>query len=85
MKKERCLIFGIPYERKEEAEQIAELLKENNIDFVCYMSQGYHKHSFAVKRCGKKWNDIMHLVNSIYSPVYRYEHRIIANGIEYAM
>jgi len=72
--KERCLTFKYVGDNKVyNSKQLAELLKQNNIDFVCYLETGnYYSCKFTVRRSGKKWNDIIKLINSIYATKYDY-------------
>jgi hypothetical protein len=72
--KERCLMFKYAGEDKvQKSKQLAELLQQNNIDFVCYLETGnYYPCQFTVRRSSKKWNDIMKLVNSVQAPKYNY-------------
>jgi len=72
---ERCLTFR--YGRTEQtlqiAEQVAKLLEQNNIDYVCYdKDSNYYSCKFLVRRSGKKWNDIMKLINTVKAPKYDY-------------
>lgn len=71
---ERCLTFKYAGENKvQESKSLISLLESNKIDFVCYLETGsYYPCQFTVRRSGKKWNDIMKLVNSIYAPKYDY-------------
>lgn len=71
---ERCLTFKYGGDDKnEKAEQLAKVLKENNIDFICYNTDSTYYHcQFVVRRCGKKWNDLMRLINSIKAAKYDY-------------
>jgi len=71
---ERCLIFKYAGEDKvQNSKNLITLLERNKIDFVCYIgTDNYYPCQFTVRRSGKKWNDIMKLINSIYSPKYDY-------------
>ena len=71
---ERCLTFKYAGEDKiQKSKSLVNLLLLNNIDFVWYIATGnYYPCQFTVRRSGKKWNDIMKLVNSIQSPKYNY-------------
>lgn len=74
--KERCLTFkyGRNETTSQKAEELCKLLKKNNIDFVCYnKDSNYYSCSFIIRRCGKKWNDIMRLINSIQAAKYDYK------------
>jgi hypothetical protein len=53
------------------AENLMDLFRQNNIDYVCY--DDFHYYKFVVRRCGKKWDDIMVLVNSISATKYNFE------------
>jgi transcription elongation factor Elf1 len=69
---ERCLTFNIAGERQTyNAVTIANLLVDNNIDYVGYFNE--HRPKFIVRRSGKKWEDIMRLINTVYAPKYDYE------------
>lgn len=73
--KERCLTFkyGRIENTSEKAEQLCKLLEQNNIDYVCYdKDSNYYSCKFVVRRCGKKWNDIMRLINSVRAAKYDY-------------
>lgn len=71
---ERCLTFKYSGDNKiENSKKLSALLKDNNIDFVCYLETGnYYPCMFVVRRSKRKWNDIMKLVNSIQAPKYDY-------------
>ena len=71
---ERCLNFKYAGDDKiEKSKSLSNLLEQNKIDFVCYLETGdYYPCQFTVRRSGKKWNDIMKLVNSIQAPKYDY-------------
>ena len=72
---ERCLTFkwGKHEDTPQKAIQLASILKTNKIDFVCYgYNTNYYPCIFVIRKCGKKWNDIMKLINSIQSPKYNY-------------
>ena len=70
---ERVLTFKYPYERKEDRDRIKEVLTENNIEFICYESEGYYPHEFIIRKSGRKWNDIRHIVNSVLSARYSFK------------
>lgn len=71
---ERCLTFKYGGDDKNiKAEQLSKLLKENNIDFICYNTDdAYYLCQFVVRRCGNKWNDLMRLINSVRAAKYDY-------------
>ena len=72
---ERCLSFKYAGNDKvEKSKSLSNLLEENKIDFVCYMNKesNYYPSEFILRRSGKKWNDIMKLVNSVQAPKYDY-------------
>jgi len=74
--RERCLTFkyGRTEDTSEKAEQLCKLFEQNSIDYVCYdKDSNYYSCQFVVRRCNKKWNDIMDLVNSIHAPKYNYK------------
>lgn len=71
MKKETTLQFNIPCEKLETAHKINELLSQEKLHFKFYESPGYYPHQFIVCRTGRKWNDVMRLINSIYAPRYK--------------
>lgn len=50
-----------------------EVLKNNNIDFICYESNGYYDHEFIVRKSGKKWNDIYTIINSVRPTKYDFK------------
>ena len=70
---ERVLTFKYPYERKEEKDIIKEVLTENNIEFICYESEGYYPHEFVIRKSGRKWDDIRHIINSVLSARYSFK------------
>lgn len=78
-KNSRCLEFRI--QDNEKAKEIKEVLKQNNIDFVDYYEGLYTL--FRVAKSNRKWDYIMHLINSIKAPKYKYINTCIENGIEY--
>lgn len=69
---ERCLSFKYGGDsQKELSEKLAKLLEENNIDYVCYNHKSdYYLSNFIVRRCGKKWNDLYKLINSVKAAKY---------------
>lgn len=74
---ERCLIFKVAGENETyKCTLITNLFVENDIDYVCYLddvkTSGCYP-SFIVRKSGKKWNDILELINSIKACVYRYK------------
>ena len=71
---ERCLTFKYAGNDKvENAINLSSLLDQNKIDHVCYLETGnYYPCQFILRRSGRKWNDIMKLVNSVQSPKYDY-------------
>jgi len=71
---ERCLTFKYAgNDKAEKSKSLSNLLEQNNIDYVCYLENGnYYPCQFILRRSGKKWNDIMKLVNSVQAPKYDY-------------
>ena len=49
---------------------------DNDIDFVAYFGDGYHPAEFTVRRSGKKWDDIITLINSVKPCKYKYNKEI---------
>ena len=71
---ERCLKFKVYGDITTSIVcEIANLFIDNDIDFVGYFSDGYHPAEFTVRRSGKKWNDIIDLINSIKPCKYEYK------------
>lgn len=79
MKKETTLQFNIPVDYAEKARNIATLLSQNNIIYKFYESPGYYPHQFIVCRTGRKWDDVMHIINSIYAPRYKKKTEIFSD------
>lgn len=73
MKKERVLYFSYSFEMKDNVEKLKDVLRQNNIEFICYESTGYYNFEFIVRKSGKKWNDIYALINSVYPSFYRFK------------
>lgn len=74
---ERVLNFQVASDNKHTeigyAVDIACKLIENNIDYVCYLNSGSsYRPEFYVRRSGKTWNDVMHVINTVKAPVYKY-------------
>jgi len=71
--KETTLDFSLPFKRITEAENIAKMLKDHNIEFVFYKSEGYWNHVFCVRvrKSGYTYNAMMKLINAIYAPKYK--------------
>lgn len=70
-----CFKYGSDEETKGFVNKLCDLLTENNIDFVCYWDDGeskYYPCEFVVRRCGKRWNDIMALINTVKAAKYDY-------------
>ena len=71
---ERCLKFKVYGDITTSIVcKIANLFIDNDIDFVGYFSDGYHPAEFTVRRSGKKWDDIIELINSIKPCKYEYK------------
>lgn len=71
---ERCLKFKVYGDITTSIVcKIANLFIDNDIDFVGYFSDGYHPAEFTVRRSGKKWDDIINLINSIKPCKYKYK------------
>lgn len=70
-KTERALTFDYPFDCQREMENLKTVLTENNIEFICYESNGYYPHRFVVRKSEKKWNDIYHIINSVKPSMYR--------------
>jgi hypothetical protein len=79
MKKEICLQFNIT--DGEKAAAITAALRNNGIDFVTYDNGLYHL--FKVKRSGRKWDEVMRIINAIRAPRYKKVYAEIENGVEY--
>lgn len=73
-KKERVLYFCYPFESKAEMQKLKSVLAENNIEFICYESNGYYPHEFVVRKSGKKWDDIYKVINSVKSAKYNHKY-----------
>lgn len=80
---ERVLVFK--YYNKNDAKQLIELLKSNQIKFLYYpdWDAGYNYSIFKVCRSNRKWKEIMELINSINAPVYKYENIYVIDGKEH--
>lgn len=78
---QRCLSFK--YYDIDKAKELEKLLSNNNINYVAYYDGLYIL--FKVAKSGKKWNDLMRLINSIKAPVYKYVQACIVNGEEYEL
>lgn len=70
---ERVLRFTYAFGTKEEAEKMKEALKKENIGFISYESIGYWPHEFTVRRSGKKWDDVLKIVNSVHAVKYKFK------------
>ena len=70
---ERALTFKYSFERKSEKDKLKEVLKENNIEYICYESKGYYSHEFVVRKSGRKWNDIYYIINSVMAVKYSFK------------
>lgn len=81
MENQRCLQFK--YYDKEKAIQLERILQSESIDYVLYDDGQYIL--FIVTRSGKKWNDIMRIINDIHSPKYTHVNTCIENGVEYVL
>lgn len=73
IKMERVLIFKYPFEFLEKVNLLKELLIKNNVEFICYESNGYYAHEFVVRKSGKRWNDIYKIINSIRPAKYEFK------------
>ena len=71
MKAERALTFKYPPFRKAEAERLNLLLDAEGIEHIIYKGDEYYPTTFVVRKCGRKWNDIYKLINSVYAAKYR--------------
>lgn len=71
-KKERYLTFkwGYDYTTEEQITALENILKENDIHYVLYKSNGYWSHEWIIAKGKFTWNDIMKMVNSIKAPKY---------------
>lgn len=70
---ERVLIFKYPYEKKTEKDKLKAEFQKRNIEFICYESNGYYANEFIVRKSGRKWNDIYHIVNSVMPVKYSFK------------
>lgn len=70
---ERVLIFKYPFEFLDKVKKLKETLKNHNIEFICYDSNGYYDYEFVVRKSGKKWNDIYAIINSIRPAKYEFK------------
>ena len=70
---EKVLIFKYPYENITEVNKLKELFKDNNIEFICYESEGYYEHEFVVRKSGRKWNELYKMINSIRAAKYEFK------------
>lgn len=73
--KEMVLKFVYPSNAAESAQRLCDVLDQNNIEYKCYDKEGTSGYpiQFNVLRSGKKWNDIMRLINSVRSARYKQE------------
>ena len=74
MKSKRYIHFkwAYDYTTKEQIEQLKTILQEKNIPFVFYLSSGFYPHEWVIAKSKYSWDNIMHIVNSIYSAKYDY-------------
>lgn len=70
---ERVLTFKYPFEFLNEVIHLKEVLKEHNIEFICYESTGYYPHEFVVRKSGKKWNELYKIINSVRPTKYEFK------------
>lgn len=77
--KEVILKFTYPSTASEDAQRLCDVLDQNNIEYKCYDKEGTSGYpiQFNVLRSGKKWNDIMRLINSVRPARYRQEKSIV--------
>lgn len=62
---ERVLNFKYPYEHIKQVQELKKIFKEENIQFICYESNGYYPHEFIVRKSNKKWNELYKIINFI--------------------
>lgn len=74
MRSERYMHFkwAYDYTTKEQIEQLKAMLQEKNIPFVFYLSNGFYPHEWIIAKGKYSWDNIMHIVNSIYPAKYDY-------------
>jgi hypothetical protein len=71
---ERCLTFKLNGEIETyNAVKITFQFIENDIDYVCYLSNGDYPPEFIVRRSNKKWDDILKMINSVKPCIYKYK------------
>ena len=70
---ERALTFKYPFELSECKDKLKETFTENNIEFICYESDGYYPHEFVVRKSGRKWNDLYAIINSVKAAKYSFK------------
>lgn len=67
---ERVLVFKYPLEFTDKVKQLKDVLKQNNVEFICDESNGYYPHSFIVRKSGKRWNELYKMINSVRTAKY---------------
>lgn len=72
---ERALTFRYSDDCSDKAHELCNLLDSEGITYVMYDDGGYG-FKFVVSRSGRKWNDIMKLINSVKSAKYDYKQTI---------
>lgn len=70
---ERVLMFKYPFERKKEMDKLKRIFMENNIEFICYESDGYYPHEFIVRKSKRKWDELYKIINSVYPVKYSFK------------
>lgn len=67
---ERVLIFNYPFDFTDKVKQLKDVLKQNNVEFICNESNGYYPHSFIVRKSGKMWDELYKMINSVRAAKY---------------
>ncbi|MGL6216419.1 MAG: hypothetical protein ACRC36_00175 [Lacrimispora sphenoides] len=67
---ERVLVFNYPFEFTDKVKQLKNILKQNNVEFICNESNGYYPYSFIVRKSGRRWNELYKMINSVRAAKY---------------
>ncbi len=70
---EKVLTFQYPFECIEDVEKLKRIFLENNIEFICYKSDGYYSHEFVVRKSNKKWDELYKIINSVHTTKFNFK------------